>query len=270
MRTIIYVFALILTAVPSLGAQSPWQEVAPNTSLRLISSDVVTAGGKTMIALQLAMPPDTWTYWRVPGETGIPIQLDFSSSSGLVSFTPVWPFPDREIKNGYLDYIYPGDFVLPIKVEVKNDAPLISLSLVMGICSDVCVPVSASLTLKPDFSARDAGNAIRISQAMAKTPVPWDKSPDPVKAIAYDNDKRELRVRLNETDFDFSSMIAATNDPSIIFGPPQKSQIEGIVVFPRLGRGDDIAGQRVTISFNTSSGPYELVQTAVPIEQFGS
>ena len=236
MRTIILVFAPILTAVPSFAAQSPWQEIAPNTSLRLISSDVVTAGGKTMIALQLAMPATTWTYWRVPGETGIPMQLDFSSSIGLVSFTPHWPFPKREIKNGYLDYIYPGNFVLPIELKVQNDAPLISLSLVMGICSEICIPVSVSLTLQLDFSSRDAGSAIRIAQAMAETPIPWDKSPDPVLAVAYDKKLRELLVRLDDPDFDFSSMIAATNDPSIIFGPPQKSQIEGIVIFKGWAR----------------------------------
>ena len=47
---------------------------------------------RTLLAgLQLDMPANTKTYWRVPGETGIPSEFDFSASVGLTSGTIDWP-----------------------------------------------------------------------------------------------------------------------------------------------------------------------------------
>ena len=65
---------------PAVAAETPWQEVAPGARVRLISSDVLKPGNTTMVALEIDMPVGTNTYWRVPGETGIPTMFDFAGS----------------------------------------------------------------------------------------------------------------------------------------------------------------------------------------------
>ncbi len=264
----IVVFVFLLA--PVQAGETPWQEVAPQASLRLISSDVVR-NGKTMLALELSMPETTWTYWRVPGETGIPLQLAFEGSRGVKEFEVIWPFPKREVIYGYVDHIYRGDVVLPLELSVEGDNPFVSMQAVLGVCSDICVPVFANFELELNMEKRDRSQALRINQALARTPIPWDQPSDVIEAIAFDQKNQQVLARLSNSNIDFSSMILATQNSSIVFGPPQKSQIEGIIAFPKLGANGDeeLYEQSFTVSFMSSLGPYEIEQTSVSLADIG-
>src|SRR3569833_661115 len=99
-----------LATSPALAGATPWQEIAPGVKARLVSADKLSDG--TLLAgLQLDMPANTKTYWRVPGETGIPSEFDFSASVGLTSGTIEWPYPQIDRSQGYLDYVYYGQTV---------------------------------------------------------------------------------------------------------------------------------------------------------------
>src|SRR5258708_7549343 len=74
---------LALSATPAFAGATPWQDVAPGARLRLISSDTRAADGTTTIGLELDMPDADKTYWRLPGETGIPTEIDVTGSSGV-------------------------------------------------------------------------------------------------------------------------------------------------------------------------------------------
>ena len=67
---------LALAAAPACAGATAWQELAPGVKLRLVASDTLSADGTTLAALELDMPAGTKTYWRVPGESGIPTELD--------------------------------------------------------------------------------------------------------------------------------------------------------------------------------------------------
>ncbi len=265
------VFVTLLTLVaPARSGETPWQEVAPQASVRLVSSDVLK-NGKTMLALELSMPETTWTYWRVPGETGIPLQLKFEGSRGVTEFEIKWPFPEREIIYGFVDHIYRGDIVLPVELSVEGEAPFVALQAVLGVCSDICVPVFANFELELDLEKRDRSQTLRINQAMARTPIPWDQQVDIIEAIAFDQPNQQVLVRLSDPQIDFSSMILSTQNSSIVFGPPQKSQIEGIISFPKLGKNgdDELHEQSYIISFMSSLGPYEIEQVSISLADVG-
>jgi DsbC/DsbD-like thiol-disulfide interchange protein len=269
MRAIVFVLTIWIFSSPLIAGETEWQEVAPEARLRLISSDVRRDDNKTLLALELKMPETTWTYWRVPGETGIPLQLDFSGSTGIKSYEIQWPFPTREMNSGYLDYVYRGDVVLPIELETEGDAPFLLMKAVLGVCSEICVPVFASFEQQLDFSRRDSAHALRITQALSRAPIPWDRGLNPVRALAFDEENRQMLVALSGVPFDAASMILATSNPSIVFGSPQKSQIEGVVAFPKLGRIGDagLAEQAFTITFMSPFGPYELEYFPVPLSE---
>src|SRR5579862_6591835 len=92
-------FALVtLAAAPALAAATPWQDIAPGARARLISSDTLV-NGATLAGLELDLPQTSNTYWRIPGEGGIPTVIDFSASQGVSAPTIVWPFPGIETQN---------------------------------------------------------------------------------------------------------------------------------------------------------------------------
>lgn len=255
-------FFTMITA-PLAAAETPWQEVAPGVSLRLVSSGQVKADGTTMLGLEIDMPQTTKTYWRVPGETGLPAQLDFSASQGVGGHRIVWPYPLREETDTYLDYVYRGPTLLPIELATSSATPDIALSVVMGVCSDICIPVRASFEL-PSASGADPANGLRIKQAAAMAPIPWDGDPGAIGTVRFLPQQNMLSVQLADPSIDPASLIAATDDPDLLFGAPQKSPEPDLVLIPLLGKthGIDLESQSVQLTFMTEMGAYEVTRTA--------
>jgi DsbC/DsbD-like thiol-disulfide interchange protein len=245
---------------PAIAAETPWQEVAPGTRVRLISSDVLKPDGTTMVGLELDMPQATNTYWRVPGETGIPTQFDFAASKGVAGHEVLWPFPLLETKTGYVDFVYRGPTVLPVELKLDGNAADLKLGVVMGICSDICVPVTASFQLPLSFAAPDRPQGLRIAQALALTPMQWDDPRDPIGWVGFDQGAEALAVRLDDSKIDPSSLIADTGETGQLFGAPQKSPDGKLVLLPLLGgeSSRDVEGMPVRLTFMTEMGPFSV------------
>jgi DsbC/DsbD-like thiol-disulfide interchange protein len=255
--------AIACATTPALAGATDWVEFAPDTRVRLITSDTLGADGKTLAAIELDMPANTKTYWRVPGETGIPTELDLDGSSGIAGQQFLWPLPRVEEQGGYTDFVYYGPLVVPLELAVAGESPVIEADLLMGICSDICVPATASFSLPLDFASPDAGQGIRIAQALANVPLPWDGAGQPVGEIAWDEASGALQVPIDPALVDPGSLIVDGSGTSHLFGAPQKSQQAGLLSVPLIG-GDAAAGlvgQPVTLLFMSPSGPFAVART---------
>ncbi len=257
MRLLALICALA-AASPVLAAATDWQDVAPETRVRLISADQPDANGKILAGLEIDMPPSFKTYWRVPGETGIPITLDLTGSTGIAAHQMLWPYPKIDLSQGFVDFVYYGPTVLPLELTADGQPIDLKLSAIMGICSDICVPVQASFRLMIDPTKPDAGQGVRLAQALANVPLPGDEA-----AVGEVFATPEgLAVALNSTEIDPASVIAAgPGDSALLFGAPQKSPDKSLVLLPLLG-GDEtqVVGQTIEITYMTPSGPYVVVR----------
>lgn len=262
MRTILSMLALLL-AMPALAAETPWQEVAPGVRLRLIAAETRDARGNTLIGLELDMPADHKTYWAVPGETGIPTSIDLAGSEGLGPHEMLWPYPTAELIEGYLDYVYHGPTVLPVRVATEGDRAHLRADVTMGICSDICVPAMASFELPLDFGAPDAAHGLRLAQAVALVPIPWDGASSPFGDVTFDRAGELLEVAVLAPEIDATSVIADAGPRGPLFGTPQKSREENLVHLPLLGGAENglAEGLAVTLTFQTPRGPYRLERT---------
>lgn len=106
-----------------------------------------TDSGTHMAALQLRMAPDWKTYWRAPGDAGIPPVFDWSGSENLAGVRLHWPRPSVFHLNGMQSIGYHNMLVLPVEVTPADPTRPVRLNLRvdMGVCEDICVPASASL-----------------------------------------------------------------------------------------------------------------------------
>src|SRR6478672_1744429 len=102
---------------------SPWQRDA-HSALRLLAgsrSGAVLLGG---VAIQLQ--PGWHTYWRTPGDSGVPPHFDFSKSDNVEAVTVMWPAPIKfDDGAGGHSIGYHGQIVLPLRIIAKaNDKPV--------------------------------------------------------------------------------------------------------------------------------------------------
>lgn len=126
--------------------------------------------GAHMAAVRITLAPGWKTYWRAPGDAGIPPAFDWSGSRNVGSVTPLWPVPHVFWQNGVRSVGYADEVILPLVVAPRSAGQPVRLSgrIDIGVCEDVCIPVS--LDLAADLPAPGAPDAA-ISRAMADRPI---------------------------------------------------------------------------------------------------
>ena len=258
------VITVTLLASPAFAGATDWQEIAPGVKARLISSDALV-DGVTLAGLELDMPEDTNTYWRIPGETGIPTEFDFGASSGVTEPMIHWPYPEIDRSRGYMDYAYYGPVVLPFEFETEAGGAVLDVGVTLGICSDICVPTTASFTLPLSFAVPDAAQSIRLDQAMAQTPILWDQPGRPFGTVEAGLDG-SLHLLSPDPSIDPASVIADVGDPAILFETPQKSPDGAIWTLKPLGGAAkaELEGSSVQLTFETPNGPYAVTHVIAP------
>jgi DsbC/DsbD-like thiol-disulfide interchange protein len=130
-----------------------------------------TASGTRMVALQIDLAPGWKTYWRAPGEAGIPPHFDWTGSRNLRAVRPHWPRPVVFDQNGMRSIGYVERMVLPIELTPRDAGQPIELRGVveLGVCEDICIPVS--LDLSANLAGAGAPDAV-IDAALADRPRP--------------------------------------------------------------------------------------------------
>lgn len=162
-------FAFAAVAVWPLAAPA-CAEGVPSPVLRAEFVDGwQTAAGTEMAALHLVLAPGWKTYWRAPGEAGIPPRFDWSGSQNLASVAFHWPRPEVFELNGLRTFGYHDELVLPIELTPRDsNLPIrVRAGVEIGVCDDICVPMSLDLSgdLAPGGSAVAA-----IRRALANAP----------------------------------------------------------------------------------------------------
>ena len=137
-----------------------------------------TANGTYQGALRLTLKDGWKTYWRAPGDAGIPPQFNWSRSGNVGDVSITWPAPSVFDQNGLQSIGYEDQLVLPVEITPKNPTKPVRLrgEMDIGVCKDVCVPgrldfdhtldagagrnpaIAAALAQRP-FSAQEAGVA---------------------------------------------------------------------------------------------------------------
>ena len=172
-----------------------------NVSAQLIfAKDGVAPEAETLsAALVVDLEPGWKTYWRSPGEVGLPPTFDWSESKNLQDVQVLWPAPTRFDAFGIENFGYQDRVVFPLRVALSEagKAAEAVLALDLLVCSDVCVPRTLHLDFSlPQTDGWDAESADLIATALAS--VPTEGPPPYVTSIIgfTDNDLTELVVEL--------------------------------------------------------------------------
>lgn len=135
-----------------------------------------TEHGTHMIGLRITLADGWKTYWRAPGEGGIPPRFDWDGSDNVTSMRIHWPRPGVFEANGIRSIGYSDDVVLPLEFTPNDRNQPIRLRgrVELGVCETVCVPIS--LRLAAELPAGAANRNADILKAMADAPTPQDSA----------------------------------------------------------------------------------------------
>ncbi len=158
-------------AVPAQAMQTEWQETLGG-KVRLIAGG--TSDGRYKAGLEIVLDEGWKTYWKIPGDSGIPPVLDGAASGNVADMDILWPVPSR-IKVGQSEILgFKHAIIFPILVtpKAKDQPTRLAINVQLGLCSDLCVPMAADLSLDiPAGGSRAPGVELLIDRDMALVPV---------------------------------------------------------------------------------------------------
>jgi DsbC/DsbD-like thiol-disulfide interchange protein len=172
--TIVTISLVGLTGLSAAWSQdaTAWQTEA-HAGARLIAGALVKTPRESFVraGIEIRLDPGWKTYWRYPGDTGVPPTIEFSGSNNVKSATVLWPAPERfpDGAGGY-SIGYLGEVILPVRVAPTDPARISALNVQLkyAICGTLCVPAGAKLDLALNGKGGDEGMLQKAEQRVPK------------------------------------------------------------------------------------------------------
>jgi DsbC/DsbD-like thiol-disulfide interchange protein len=194
-----------------------------------------TADGTQMAGLSITLAPGWKTYWRAPGDGGIPPMIDVRGSRNIDATQFHWPVPEVFYQNNLRSIGYSGGIVLPLELNPTADGPMqLTGTIQIGVCQEVCVPVTFDFdTLLPRANtARDPD----LLAAVLDRPQTADEAgvETATCAVAPNENGLELTATVTGSYMDgIEAMVVEAGDTSVWVSEPtthrQGDQISGTV-----------------------------------------
>ena len=220
----------------------------------------VSADGTRTAALRLTLAPGWKTYWRAPGDAGIPPQFHWSGSDNLGGVAVSWPTPEVFDQNGMRSVGYEKSVTIPLHVKPARTGKPVYLKarMELGICSDICIP--HELDLEALIDSVETRPTPAIAAALAERP--YSASEAGVSAVTC-----SLRPTSDGMKIETRITMPSAGAPEYVVIEPQAGDIW--VSEAKIQRqGNTITATSEMVSVN--GGTIALDRSAVRVTVLGS
>ena len=269
-------FAGLMGAVlgtPGLAAskgQSPWANQS-NSKVRIISGTLDRDGALQLYAgVQLRMNSGWKTYWRNPGDFGVPPTFDWSGSKNVKSTEVLYPMPHRFADADGMVIGYDDEVVFPVKITPERVGEPVTLSLTFeyGLCKDICIPNAVELRAQIPANL-GKGDAWLIDQAYTRVPKP--AGPDTLPRLEAVKARLDGPAPSLEVEAMFPDGATGTDlfvaSPDVLIpvpkavGPLQDGKQRFAVAFATPEEAAAVKGKPLTFTLVSSEGASDTTRT---------
>ncbi len=173
----------LFLSLAAWAAASTAQAIGPVVTTPQVRAELVAhapggvaPGGPLWLGLKIEHQRDWHTYWKNPGDSGLPTRLNFTLPDGLQAGPIQWPTPSRLPTGPLMNYGYGDTLLLPVAVTVPSgftaDSVDVRLQAEWLVCRDVCIPESGEFRLRLPTQAATAAHAALFASTQAAVPQP--------------------------------------------------------------------------------------------------
>jgi DsbC/DsbD-like thiol-disulfide interchange protein len=166
---------------------SPWLKDG-HSAVRLLAGS--RSGGVLLGGIAFQLQPGWHTYWRNPGDSGVPPRFDFSKSENIEAVTVLWPAPTKFADGaGGNSLGYQKQVVLPLRIVAKNAEKPVTLraDINYAVCEKLCIPVEASAELAfTSVASTEDGALLAALDAVPKPATIGDPNPLTIRDVKRD------------------------------------------------------------------------------------
>ncbi len=156
---------------------SVWSGTASDKAQMRLIVGTARGQGRYTAAAEIKLAGAAVTYWRVPGDAGVPPTFSFQGSANLASAEVAYPAPLRINEQGLDAFGYRGGVTFPIAIAARDPAKPVHLRLTLdyAVCDNICLPAKSVAELElPRTGASDTEQF--VAAAMVLVPVPLTKA----------------------------------------------------------------------------------------------
>ncbi len=169
---IIAAVTIVSAGAAHATSASPWSNDI-RSSARIIAGNVPGNSTTLRAGVEIKLQPGWKTYWRYPGDSGVPPQFDFAGSENLASAEVLYPAP-HSFKDGAGTSIgYEDAVIFPLRVTPRDPSKPVKLNAKIdyAVCEKLCIPAEGKGQLVLERSAA-ANDALAAAEARVPKPVP--------------------------------------------------------------------------------------------------
>ncbi|MFT6558141.1 protein-disulfide reductase DsbD domain-containing protein [Sneathiella sp.] len=243
-------FSVLFLSLLAFAAQGQVSKTNLISDVQAVGDDAVI-----MMGLHIALNKGWKTYWRSPGDAGIPPQFNWSGSQNIEKVEVLWPKPIEFSSAGLSSWGYKDEVVFPLRVTLKQPGHAVraNLDVFYGVCEMVCIPVKQEVALSlPQGPAVTSKDAPLIKLFAERVPLLLSMSNQVHDMKVKSNGSQELMITI-KSDLQF-------NNPALILegeqgdffqiSPKTTNQTAGYLVFTATAdlarKGSPLKGRKIT------------------------
>jgi DsbC/DsbD-like thiol-disulfide interchange protein len=142
------------------------------SSVRLIAGSHSGAEPRLRAGIEVKLQPGWKTYWRYPGDSGVPPRFDFSGSDNVLRAKVLYPAPHLFTDETGNSIGYKTNVIFPVQVTPKQPGKPVTLTVKVdyAVCEKLCIPAEGKAEL--NFGNGASANDAALADAEAKVPKP--------------------------------------------------------------------------------------------------
>ena len=178
----LWLAALTLPSVLAAQNSSKAVVTTPQVRAELLAHapDGADSGKTVWLGLQLTHQPDWHTYWRNPGDSGLPITVQWTLPAGISAGDIAWPLPKKIPIGNLANYGFDGTVLLPVPLTISQDFKPgltnneieVKLKANWLVCRKECIPEEGEFALKVPVKGSMAANSVAFNKAFEAKPKP--------------------------------------------------------------------------------------------------
>ena len=254
------------------ATSQPYESPALTARLITVEDGIGPDAGTISAGLVLDLEEGWKTYWRSPGEVGLPPEVDWAGSRNVASAEVLWPAPERFRAFGIENFGYRDEVIHPIRIDLETPGRPVALraSISMLACSDICVPLSFDLALDiPAGAGIDRSAAEAIAEWAEKVPLSPEAAGMELRAAALPPDGAALTVELERAaGWRSPDLFPELGDGTAFGAPDIRVSADGRRLWaslPVLAPADPAAPLTLTVTDGADAATFEDIATGVAV-----
>lgn len=257
---------LVLVALSPFPADAGISDWSVSEGGRMRIAALEEGAGKVTAVLEIE-PEIGWkTYWRHPGDAGMPPQIDLSGAENLRLVSVRYPAPETGRDEGglFIGYHRPVSLVLELAKPDPVARAVLKANVMVGLCKEICLPFQSAFNLPLDGRQTSPDAFMKVQMAKAVLPEEPSQAFSVVRSgLSEDRSRFEVEVRLPEAG---QPEVAAAPSAGLQIGKESLSMREAGILslsFPVRKLPKDPA--RASLTLVVKAGE-RAMETTLPVE----